>query len=64
MVIKKVWVEDDCTSCGLCEDLCPKVFKMEDIATVIIGADFKENEDQIKEAAESCPVGVIKFEEE
>jgi len=63
MSIKKVWVEEDCTACGLCEDICPEVFKLEDIATVIEGVNFADYEAKIKEAAESCPVEVIKYEE-
>jgi ferredoxin len=63
MSIKKVWVEEDCTSCGLCEDICPEVFKLEDIAAVIEDVNFADFEEQIKEAADSCPVGVIKYSE-
>ena len=63
MAIKKVWVEEDCTSCGIWESLCPEVFVIEDISTVIEGVNYADYEDQIKEAAESCPVEVIKFSE-
>ncbi len=63
MAIKKVWIEEDCTACGLCEDICPEVFKLEDIATVIEGVNLSDYEDKIKEAAESCPVEVIKYSE-
>lgn len=63
MAIKKVWVEEDCTSCGICESLCLEVFVIEDISTVIEGVNYADYEDQIKEAAESCPVEVIKFSE-
>lgn len=63
MSIKKVWIEEDCTACGLCEDICPEVFKLEDIATVIEGVNFADYEEKIKEAAESCPVEVIKYKE-
>lgn len=63
MSIKKVWVEEDCTACGICEDICPEVFKLEDIATVIEGVNFADYEEQIKEAADSCPVAVIKYSE-
>ena len=62
MAIKKVWIEEGCTACGLCEDICPEVFKVEDIATVIEGVNYDDYEEQIKEAAESCPVEVIKYD--
>lgn len=63
MAISKVWVEEDCISCGVCEDLCPKVFLVKDMSTVIEGVEYSEYEDQIKEAAASCPVEVIKYSE-
>ena len=62
MAINKVWIEEGCTACGLCEDTCPEVFKVEDIAIVIEGVNFDDYEDQIKEAADSCPVEVIKYD--
>jgi ferredoxin len=63
MAIKKVWIEEGCTACGLCEDICPEVFVVNDLATVIEGVDFSDYEQQIKEAADSCPVEVIKYSE-
>jgi ferredoxin len=62
MAIKKVWIEEGCTACALCESICPEVFEMEDLAVVKSGADFSVSEEEIKEAAESCPVEVIKYE--
>ncbi len=62
MAIKKVWIDEGCTSCGLCEATCPDVFRVEDMATIIPGANFDENEALIKEAADGCPVEVIKYE--
>jgi ferredoxin len=63
MAIKKVWIDDDCTACGLCVDISPEVFDMpDDIAVVKDDADFSKHEDEIREAAESCPVEVIHFE--
>ncbi|HEY5123289.1 MAG TPA: ferredoxin [Ignavibacteria bacterium] len=61
MAISKVWIEEGCTACGLCEDICPGVFKMKDLATVIEDANYADNEEKIKEAAESCPVEVIRY---
>ena len=62
MAIKKVWIEEGCTACGLCESICPEVFVVEDEAKVIDGVDFSQHEDGIIDAAESCPVEVIKYE--
>jgi len=64
MAITKVWVEEGCTSCGLCEDTCPEVFEIDDVSEVKSDAVFAGNEDEIEEAAESCPVEVIKFTKE
>jgi ferredoxin len=61
MVISKIWIEDGCTACGLCEEICPEVFKVEDMATVIQGVNYGEYEEKIKEAATSCPVEVIRY---
>jgi ferredoxin len=61
MAITKVWIEEGCTSCGVCEDLCPDVFEIDDVAEVKADADFSANEDCIQESAEECPVEVIKF---
>jgi ferredoxin len=61
MSIIKVWVEEECNSCGLCKSICPEVFKMKDKASVIKGVHFSDYESQIKDAAEICPVEVIPF---
>ena len=63
MAIKKVWIEEGCTVCGLCEELCPEVFEVDDEAVVKDGADFESNGNGIKDAAENCPVEIIKYEE-
>jgi len=64
MSVKKVWLdesEDECTSCGACEDICPEVFSVPEKMVVKSGVDFGDFEAEIKDAAESCPVEVIKF---
>jgi ferredoxin len=62
MAITKVWVEDGCTSCGLCEGTAPDIFEIDDVSEVIEGAVFEGHEDEIEQAAEECPVEVIKYE--
>ena len=64
MAIKKVIIEEGCTSCGLCEEICPDVFEMPDEAQVKEGADFSAHKEGIIEAADSCPVEIIKYEKD
>jgi ferredoxin len=60
MAISKVEIVDGCISCGICEQTCPEVFEVPDTAHVKAGADLNKNEAKVKEAAEACPVSVIK----
>ena len=65
MAITRVWIEEGCISCGLSEGNCQEVFKVKDEgATVIRGVDYSGLEEKIKIAAESCPVEVIKYDED
>ncbi|OGB90114.1 4Fe-4S ferredoxin [candidate division WOR-1 bacterium RIFCSPHIGHO2_01_FULL_53_15] len=59
MAISKVEIIDGCISCGVCEQTCPEVFEMPDIARVKAGVNFNQFEDKIKESAGACPVSVI-----
>ena len=61
--MKKVWIEPGCISCGTCEQVCPEVFVVTDVAAVKPGANLEKNAELIKESAEICPVNVIKYEE-
>ncbi len=51
-----------CTGCGLCEETCPDIFKLneeEDIAEVIKN-DYEESDEMcIEEAIENCPTEAI-----
>lgn len=57
----KVRVEDSCIACGACESICDAVFSIEDRAVVNESA-VADNEDCVKEAADSCPVQAIVVE--
>jgi len=54
--------EELCTGCGLCEETCPDIFKMDedkDIA-ILVKTDYDEyDEECIQEAVESCPSEAI-----
>ena len=46
--------------CGLCASMCPEVFTMTDEGTAAARDEiFPEQEPQVQEAAESCPVNAI-----
>ncbi len=65
MGIRRVWiVEEDCSGDAICEDICPEVFEVNDIAKIKEGVDPGEYEEEIKEAAEECPTECIKYEED
>ena len=67
MAITKVWIEPGCISCGLSSDTCSAVFDLSDDADSTVvkpDVDFTQHEAEIKEAAENCPVEVIKYEED
>ena len=61
----KVVVNQNCIGCGACESICPEVFQINDegLSTVIAEEeDFKNHEDEIRDAIDSCPVGAIEEE--
>ncbi len=53
----KAVVDDSCTGCGVCIDVCPEVFEMgdNDMAVVIADPVPDEFEDACQEAADQCP---------
>ena len=50
---------DGCIGCGVCEQVCPEVFRIAEDGLSEVIADPKGFEDLVKEAADSCPVEVI-----
>ena len=62
MAITKVWIEEGCILCGVCEATATEAFEMsENTAILKNGINFSEYEDEIKDAADHCPVSVIKY---
>lgn len=58
-------IKDECIGCGLCEQICPEVFTMDDEGTAeaINCAIPADNEECAQEAADSCPTDAIEIEE-
>ncbi len=66
-LITKVWIEEGCIVCDACETAAPEVFEVMDDTCVIrpdaLNAEFtKPRSEGIVDAAEECPVDVIKFD--
>jgi len=53
---------DLCTGCGLCEQTVPEVFEVIDGVAVVKGAATADKEEDVKDAAENCPVDAIDVE--
>ncbi len=54
--------ENTCICCGLCEGICGEVFSTE-TGVAVAGEVNDGQEDEVREACDSCPVGAISVEE-
>jgi len=66
-VVTKVWIEEGCIVCDACETTAPDVFEVLEDTCIIRPAAMeaafnKPRTQNIIDAAEECPVDVIKFE--
>jgi ferredoxin len=60
-----VIVEDECIACGVCEEICPEVFKLNEglgFAQVINPTGGMP--EKIQEAMDACPVQCIHWADE
>lgn len=59
--ITKVWIEPGCIVCNACEDIYPQVFEVKADTCYIRPNCPLDDGLKIQEAAEACPVEVIKY---
>ena len=57
--------KDACIGCGACQAIVPNVFDLNDegFAYVLEDAKIKENEEDVRDAAEGCPTSAISIDE-
>ncbi len=61
--MKAIIDQDSCIGCGLCESICPEVFKVNDGKSDAIASPVPAAaQDNCEKAAESCPVQCITIE--
>ncbi|MCR9246657.1 MAG: ferredoxin [bacterium] len=64
--IRKVWIEDGCICCQVCQSIAPQVFFVADGEDCIVLADaaqhFASLQEDIEQAVGDCPVEVIKID--
>ncbi len=56
--------QDECTGCGLCEEICPDVFKLNDDGISEVHDTHGATAELIQDAIDNCPVSCISWEEE
>lgn len=57
--------KDACIGCGACASICPEVFELNDEGlSEVKEEDVKDElQDEVRDAADSCPTGAIVVEE-
>lgn len=62
---RKVFVDrDECIGCGLCAEIAPDVFRLNEEGISEVLASYVGPQDTIQEAIDECPVECIHWEGE
>ncbi len=57
--------KDACIGCGACAAICPSVFELDDegLSKVIKKEISEEEQEEVRDAADSCPTAAIEVED-
>ena len=53
---------DDCIGCGVCMQVCPEVFGLDEELGKVVLLNYELSDDNInlvREAVDSCPIGCV-----
>jgi ferredoxin len=56
--------QDECTGCGMCEETCPDVLRLNDDGVAEVYEPHGATAELIQDAIDECPVHCISWEEE
>ncbi len=58
--------KDACIGCGACASICPDVFELNDegLSEAKVEEVKDELQDEVRDAADSCPTGAIEVKED
>ncbi len=60
----KTNINEECTACGICEEICPEVFELGDEKAVVkVNPVSEQYQQTCREAAEECPSEAIEISE-
>lgn len=62
--MKKLWIEEGCITCGMCEFIAPEIFEVTDISHIKNNAPVQQQVNLIEQAVVECPVAVIKYDDQ
>ncbi len=55
--------QSECISCGVCVEICPGVFRLNDESISEVFDPAGDSEEKIQEAIDNCPVQCIHWSE-